>query len=48
MSHSTFNIGKLFPCKDRQALLHCVGVVYQLTCNSGQKYVGQTEIRLRA
>ena len=27
MSHSTFNIGKLFPYKDRQSLLHSVDVV---------------------
>ena len=28
MSHSTFNIGKLFPYKDRQSLLHSVGVLH--------------------
>ena len=27
MLHSTFNIGKLFPYKDRQSLLHSVDVV---------------------
>ena len=46
MSHSTFNIGKLFPYKDRQFLLHSVGVVYQLTCSCGQKYIGQTKRNL--
>ena len=43
MSHSTFNIGKLFPYKARQSVLHSVGVVYQLTCICGQKYIGQTK-----
>ena len=46
MSHSTFNIGKLFPFKDCQSLLHSVGVVYQLTCSCGQKYIGQTKRNL--
>ena len=46
MSHSTFNIGKLFPYKDRQSLLHSVGVVYQLACSCGQKYIGQTKRNL--
>ena len=46
MSHSTFNIGKLFPYKDHQSLLHSVGVVYQLTCSCGQKYTGQTKQNL--
>ena len=46
MSHSTFNIGKLFPYKDRQSLLHSVGAVYQLTCSCGQKYIGQTKQNL--
>ena len=31
-SHRNFTIGKLFPYKDRQSLLHSSGVVYQLTC----------------
>ena len=31
MSHRSFTIGKLFPYKDRQSLLHSSGVVYQLT-----------------
>ena len=43
MSHSTFNISKLFPYKDRQSLLHSVGVVYQLPCSCGQQYIGQTK-----
>ena len=46
MSHSIFNIGKLFPHKDRQSLLHSVGVVYQLTCSCGKKYIGQTKRNL--
>ena len=46
MSHSTFNIGKLFPYKDRQSLFYSVGVVYQLTCSCGQKYIGQTKRNL--
>ena len=46
MSHSTFSIGKLFSYKDRQSLLHSVGVVYQLTCCCGQKYIGQTKRNL--
>ena len=33
MSHRNFTIGKLFPYKDRQSLLHSSGVVYQLTCS---------------
>ena len=33
MSHRSFTIGKLFPYKDRQSLLHSSGVVYQLTCS---------------
>ena len=36
MSHRNFTIGKLFPYKDRQSLLHSSGVVYQLTCSCGQ------------
>ena len=46
MSHSTFNIGKLFPYKDRQSLLHSVDVVYQLTCSCSQKCIGQTKQNL--
>ena len=46
MPHSTFNIGKLFPYKDRQSLLHSVGVVYQLTRSCDQKYIGQTKRNL--
>ena len=46
MSHSTFNIGKLFPYKDRQSVLHSVGVVYQLTCSCSPKYIGQTKQNL--
>ena len=46
MSHSTFNIGKLFPFKDRQSLLHSVGIVYQLICSCDQKYIGQTKRNL--
>ena len=46
MSYSTFNIGKSFLYKDRQSVLHCVGVVYQLTCSCGQKYIGQTKRNL--
>ena len=46
MSHSTFNINKLFSCKDRQSVLQSVGVVYQLTCSCGQKYIGQTKQNL--
>ena len=46
MSHSTFNIGKLFPYKDRQSLSHPVDVVYQLTCRCGQKYIGQSKRNL--
>ena len=46
MSHSTFNIGKLFPYKDRQSPLPSVGVIYQLTCSCGQKYIGQTKQNL--
>ena len=46
MSHSTFSIGKLFPYKDRRSLLLSVGVVYQLTCSSCQKYSGQTKRNL--
>ena len=43
MSHRSFTIGKLFPYKDRQSLLHSSGVVYQLTCSCGQNYIGQTK-----
>ena len=46
MPHSTFNIGKLFPYKYRQSVLHSVGVVYQLTCSCGEKYIGQTKRNL--
>ena len=46
MSHRSFTIGKLFPCKDRQSLLHSLGVVYQLTCSCGQNYIGQTKRNL--
>ena len=40
MSRFTFNIGKLFPYKHRQSLLHFVGGVCQLTYGFGQKYTG--------
>ena len=40
MFHRSFTIGKLFPCKDCQSLLHSLGVVYQLTCSCGQNYIG--------
>ena len=43
MTHSTFNIGKLFQYKDRQFVLYSVGVVCQLTCSCSQDYVGQTK-----
>ena len=46
MSHSTFNIGKLFSYKNCQSLLHSVGIVYQLTCSCSQKYTGQTQRNL--
>ena len=46
MSHSTFNIGKLFSYKSRQSVLHSVGVVYQLTCSCRQRYIGQTKRNL--
>ena len=46
MSHRNFTIGKLFPYKDRQSLLHSSGVVYQLTCSCGQNYIGQTKRNL--
>ena len=46
MSHSTFNIGKLFSFKDRQSMLHSVGVVYQLTRSCGQQYIDQTKRNL--
>ena len=46
MSHRSFTIGKLFPYKDRQSLLHSSGVVYQLTCSCGQNYFGQTKRNL--
>ena len=46
MSHSTFNVGKLFPYKDCQSLLHSEGIVYQLTCSCGQKYISQTKRNL--
>ena len=36
MSHRNFTIGKLFPYKDRQSLLHSSGVVCQLSCSCGQ------------
>ena len=45
-AYSTFNIGKLFPHEDRQSVLHSVGVVYQLTCSFGQKYIGETKRNL--
>ena len=46
MSHRSFIIGKLFPHKDRQSLLHSSGVVYQLTCSCGQNYIGPTKWNL--
>ena len=46
MSHSTFNIDKLFPYKDCQFVLHSVGIVYQLTCSCDKKYIGQTSQNL--
>ena len=41
MSHRNFTIGQLFLHKDRQSLLHLSGVVYQLTCTCGQKYISE-------
>ena len=46
MPHRNFTIGKLFPYKDRQSLLHSLGVAYQLTCSCGQNYIGQTKRNL--
>ena len=46
MSHRNFTIGKLFPYKDRQSLLHLSGVVYHLTCSCGQNYSGQIKRNL--
>ena len=46
MSHSTLNIGKLFQYKDRQSVSYSMGIVYQLTCSCGQKYIGQTRKNL--
>ena len=46
MSHRNFTIGKLFPYKDRQPLLHSSGVVNQLTCSCGQNYIGQIKRNL--
>ena len=46
MSHRSLTIGKLFPYKDCQSLLHSSGVVYQLTCSCGQNYIGQTKQNL--
>ena len=46
MSHRNFTIGKLFPYKDRQSLLHSSGVVYQLTCSCGQNHIGQSKRNL--
>ena len=46
MLHSIFIIRKLFPYKDRQSDLHCVDVVYKLTCSCGQQYIGQTKRNL--
>ena len=39
MSHSTFNIGKLFSYEDRQSVSHSVVIIYQLTCSCDQKYI---------
>jgi len=44
--HQPFTIGNLFKYKDKQELLHCAGVVYQLTCSYGRKYVGQSKRNL--
>ena len=41
MSHRNFTIGKLFPYKDRQSLLHSSGVAYQLTCSYGQNVLAK-------
>ena len=46
MSHSTFNNIQLFPYKNRQSVLHSVGVIYQLKCSCGQKYIRQTKRNL--
>jgi len=35
--HQPFTIGNLFKYKDNQELLHCAGIVYQLTCSCGRK-----------
>ena len=41
-----YKLGKLFPDKDRQSLLHSSGVECQLTCSCGQNYIGQTKRNL--
>ena len=46
MSHRDFTIGKLFPYKDRQSLLHSSGVVDQITCSCGQNYIDQAKRNL--
>ena len=46
MSHRSFTIGKLFPYKDRQSLLHSSGVAYHLNSSCGQSYIGQVKRNL--
>jgi len=36
--HQPFTISNLLKYKDKQELLHCAGVLYQLTCSCGRKY----------
>ena len=46
LTHTTSPIKNFFRYKDRQQLLHSAGVVYELKCSCGQKYIGQTRRNL--
>ena len=46
MTHSTSPIRNLFRHKHKQQLLHLTGVVYEITCSCGGKYIGQTKRNL--
>ena len=42
----TFNIGRFFTYKDKQETLNRFNVIYEINCNCGKSYIGQTRRNL--
>ena len=47
LMEETFKIGKYFTYKDKQLVLWQSNVVYTITCNCGDSYIGQTKRNLQ-